>query len=213
MCTPSWYSSNPKLGRGCCILRGQCLVGLFKHQEDCDSVWSKCQPGGFHSAKRWGVPLTEILQIFELISSHAKEEEKWKVTSRKFVFNKKANANLKIFLQSSCVHFLLSLSFFLWPIKAQYKLVPSDNIDYFGISLYYFLNVPTPASFSFIFSLFNQTTQFLPQINVKCPSRIRHRDLNSQSSDYESPPLTTRPGLPPYLSSLDVTNKFQILHS
>ena len=189
MCTPSWYSSNPKLGRGCCILRGQCLVGLFKHQEDCDSVWSKCQPGGFHSAKRWGVPLTEILQIFELISSHAKEEEKWKVTSRKFVFNKKANANLKIFLQSSCVHFLLSLSFFLWPIKAQYKLVPSDNIDYFGISLYYFLNVPTPASFSFIFSLFNQTTQFLLQINVKCPSRIRHRELNSQSSGSEKPTI------------------------
>ena len=31
----------------------------------------------------------------------------------------------------------------------------------------------------------------------KCPSSIGCRDLNSQPSDYKSPPLTTRPGLPP----------------
>ena len=38
----------------------------------------------------------------------------------------------------------------------------------------------------------------LQQINVKkCPSSIRCRDSNSQPSDYESPPLTTKPGLPP----------------
>ena len=30
----------------------------------------------------------------------------------------------------------------------------------------------------------------------KCPSSIRHRDSNIQPLDYESPPLTTRPGLP-----------------
>ena len=29
------------------------------------------------------------------------------------------------------------------------------------------------------------------------PSSIRRWDSNSQPSDYESPPLTTRPGLPP----------------
>ena len=33
-------------------------------------------------------------------------------------------------------------------------------------------------------------------MNVKkCPSSIRRWDSNSQPSDYESPPLTTRPGL------------------
>jgi len=48
------------------------------------------------------------------------------------------------------------------------------------------------------FRLFNQTLQFLQQINVKkCPSSIWRRDLNSQSSEYESPPLSTGPGLPP----------------
>ena len=38
--------------------------------------------------------------------------------------------------------------------------------------------------------------QILQQINVrKCPSSIWCQDLNSRPSDYESPPLTTRPGL------------------
>ena len=42
-----------------------------------------------------------------------------------------------------------------------------------------FLNVETPASFSFLFGLFKQTIQFLQQINVKkCPSRILCEDLN-----------------------------------
>ena len=31
----------------------------------------------------------------------------------------------------------------------------------------------------------------------KCPSSIRHRDLNSHPSDYKYSPLTTRAGLPP----------------
>ena len=50
--------------------------------------------------------------------------------------------------------------------------------------------------------LFRQTLQLLQQINVKkCPSSIWHQDSNSQPPDYESPPLTTIPGLPPnYLS-------------
>ena len=30
-----------------------------------------------------------------------------------------------------------------------------------------------------------------------CPSNIRCRDSNSQPLDNESPPITTRPGLPP----------------
>ena len=32
----------------------------------------------------------------------------------------------------------------------------------------------------------------------KFPSSIRCRDLNSQPVEHESPPITTRPGLPPY---------------
>ena len=64
-------------------------------------------------------------------------------------------------------------------------------------NLFAFLNGPTPASFSFIFGLFKQTIQFLQQINVKkCPSSVQYRDLNPQPLGCESPPITTRPGLP-----------------
>ena len=54
---------------------------------------------------------------------------------------------------------------------------------------------------SFVFStVFKQTLQILQQINEKKrPSSIRCRDSNSQPSDYESPPITTRPGLQCYL--------------
>ena len=62
----------------------------------------------------------------------------------------------------------------------------------------FFKKCTNPGLFFVYFCLFNQTLQFLQQINVKkCPSSIRHQDSNSQPSDYESPPLPTRPGLPP----------------
>ena len=50
-----------------------------------------------------------------------------------------------------------------------------------------------------IFGVFKQTSlQFLQQINVKkWPFSIRRQDSNSQPSDYESHPLTTRPAHPP----------------
>ena len=62
-----------------------------------------------------------------------------------------------------------------------------------------FLNGPSPASFTFIFGLFQTNINtILQQINVKkCPSSIRHWDSNPRPSDRESPPITTRPGLPP----------------
>ena len=47
---------------------------------------------------------------------------------------------------------------------------------------------------------------FLEQINAKkCPSSIHRWESNSQTLDFESPPLTTRPGL--HLST-DVHNPF-----
>ena len=53
-----------------------------------------------------------------------------------------------------------------------------------------------PGLFFVYFRLFKQTLQFSQQINVKkCSSSIQCWDSNSQPSDYETPPLTTRPGL------------------
>ena len=52
-----------------------------------------------------------------------------------------------------------------------------------------------PQSFSFIFGLCKQALQILQLINVKiCTSSLQCWDSNLQPSDYESPPLTTRPG-------------------
>ena len=51
---------------------------------------------------------------------------------------------------------------------------------------------------SFIFGLFELKLQFKQQICVKkYPSSLRCQDSNPQPSDHESPPITTRPGLPP----------------
>ena len=66
-------------------------------------------------------------------------------------------------------------------------------------ALSFFINGPFPASFSFILSPFQTNINtILQQINVKkCPSSIRHQDLNPRPSESESPPITTRPGLLP----------------
>ena len=62
-----------------------------------------------------------------------------------------------------------------------------------------FLNAPTLASFSFIFGLF-QTNNTICTANqckkMSCPSSIRRRDSDPRPLGRESPPITTRPGLP-----------------
>ena len=55
-----------------------------------------------------------------------------------------------------------------------------------------------PGLFFIYFQSFQSNiTIFTTNQCEKCPSSIGHRDSNSQPSDYEIPPLTTRPGLPP----------------
>ena len=62
----------------------------------------------------------------------------------------------------------------------------------------YFFKWAILGLYSIYFRLFIETIQILQQINVKkCPSSIQCWDSNSQPSDFESPPLTTKPGLPP----------------
>ena len=61
-------------------------------------------------------------------------------------------------------------------------------------------NGPSSAFFVY-YCLFKQTLQFLQQIYVKNSyshsSSIRHWDSNPRPSVIKSPPITTRPGLPP----------------
>ena len=55
-----------------------------------------------------------------------------------------------------------------------------------------------PGLFFIYFRLFVHKLQILQQINVKkCPSSKQCRDSNSRPLEYESPPITTTPGLQP----------------
>ena len=60
-------------------------------------------------------------------------------------------------------------------------------------------NGTSPASFSFIFGLFqgNIDANFTTNQCEKSSPSIRSRDSNPRPSDSESHPITTRPGLPP----------------
>ena len=63
----------------------------------------------------------------------------------------------------------------------------------------FFKKWANPGLFFVYFRLFKQTLQFFTTNKCeKCPSSIWCRDSNPQPSEYESPPITTRPGLPPF---------------
>ena len=70
-----------------------------------------------------------------------------------------------------------------------------------------------PGLFFVYFQSFHSNiTIFTTNQCEKCPSSIRHWALNSQPSDYQSPPLATRPELPPYsLKCLKWTKSKEIL--
>ena len=58
-------------------------------------------------------------------------------------------------------------------------------------------NGPSSTYFPFIFGPFKtNNTNFTRNKSQKCPSSIKWRDLNPRPSEHESPPITTRPGLP-----------------
>ena len=63
-----------------------------------------------------------------------------------------------------------------------------------------------PGLFLFIFGLFKQTTQFLPQMQ-KCPPSIRYWDSNPRQLEHESPSITTRPNAPCHECHLHVISQ------
>ena len=67
-----------------------------------------------------------------------------------------------------------------------------------GIFCELFLKWANPSLFYFLFSVFSSKYQynFYNKYVIKCPSSIRYQDLNPQPLEHESPPKTTRPGLP-----------------
>ena len=60
-------------------------------------------------------------------------------------------------------------------------------------------NLANPSLFFHLFSsLQTHITIFTANKCEKCPSRIWCRDSNLRPLEHESPPITTRPGLPPF---------------
>ena len=76
-----------------------------------------------------------------------------------------------------------------------------NNPDFFALMRHvYFFKWANPGLFIVYFWSFqtNNTIFTTNQcIKMSCPSSIRHQDSNPQSLECESPPITTRPGLPP----------------
>ena len=92
------------------------------------------------------------------------------------------------------------------PMDTDKRVAPLISFIYwFGLQnlrrhMFFFKNGPSPASISFIFELFQTNNTIFTTIQceqMSCPSSIRCRDSNTRPLDCESPPITTRPGLPP----------------
>ena len=67
----------------------------------------------------------------------------------------------------------------------------------------FFKKMGLPRPLFHLFLSFQTQITTLQQINVQnCPSSIQCQDSNSQPLEHESPPITTRPGLPPYGGNL-----------
>ena len=82
------------------------------------------------------------------------------------------------------------------PAVVQAMIVP-PIVTVLLSNLLFFKNGPALGIF-FIYIVFSNTHyNFYIKKCEKCPSSIWCWDLNSQPLEYESPPKTTRPGLPP----------------
>ena len=77
------------------------------------------------------------------------------------------------------------------------NIVENDDIWKRRFGRIAFFNSPSPILFSFIFGLCKQTNYTILQKMTKCPYSIQCYDLNPIPPEHESPPITTRPGLPP----------------
>ena len=93
-----------------------------------------------------------------------------------------------------------ALSFFSKPLVGIISFFNQCNLyaDLIPIFLALFLKKGYPRPLFRLFSSFQTNiTNLTTDISEKCPSSIWCRDSNPQPSEQESPPLTTRPGLPP----------------
>ena len=86
------------------------------------------------------------------------------------------------------------------PTSQSTGCLPTTPLPINRATVYFFKTGQPQPLLMFIFGLFEQTSlQFLQQRVVKkCPLGIQCWDMNPQPSEHESPPINTRPGLPPW---------------
>ena len=91
--------------------------------------------------------------------------------------------------------------FFWWHLWTEWAWGQIRSVDLYVIPIlattFFLKNGPTPASFSVIFVFSNTHHNFITNKCEKGPSSIWCQDSNSQPLEYESHPITTRPGLLP----------------
>ena len=84
-----------------------------------------------------------------------------------------------------------------WRVKLMLPIGSVNLFDALSKSLFiYWMGLPRPL-FHLFSSFHRNITIFTANICEKCPSCIRWWYSNSGPSEHESPPITTRPGLPP----------------
>ena len=109
-------------------------------------------------------------------------------------------ASLHLTLQHS---YSQSITIYLTSIKICHSRCNLHTIEFYAPWQFvplFLLKWANPGLFSFIFGLFKQTLkQFYNKSiwKMSIPSSIWCRDSNPRALDHESPPITTRPGLPP----------------
>ena len=80
-------------------------------------------------------------------------------------------------------------------LKTLFKIAKTKSRNNSSIQMMVNAN---PGLFFVYFGLFKQTLQFFTaNMCEKSPSKIQCRDSNPRPSECDSPPITTRPGLPP----------------
>ena len=93
-----------------------------------------------------------------------------------------------------------------WTIEAEWILL--------NFPFVFFIKMGQPWPLFRLFSVFsNKHYKFLQQICEKCPSSIWCRDSNPRPLARESPPITTRPGLPPIFLLTLLTKEIGVCQS
>ena len=94
----------------------------------------------------------------------------------------------------------------LWT-KSSYLFCRSSCGPYMGIVFFKWANPGLFFVYFLSFQVKHYSTNNKSMWKMSCPSSIWHRDSNPWPSEHESPPITTRPGLSPYMGIVTICSE------